>query len=106
MINFKWFLKQRRPDKFSVAIQIPDTILDAILNTIGILNICNPDLFSPFKSKTCPFFRDVMQGQDSPSFKIYYLSLGLSLFQRKTLQVEKTVIVELVESQPRVLAES
>ena len=41
-----------------------------------------------------------IQGQDSPSLKLYYLSLWLSLFQWKTLQVEKTVIVELGESMP------
>ena len=40
------------------------------------------------------------QGQDSPSLKLYYLSLWLSLFQWKTLLVEKTVIVELGESWP------
>ena len=40
------------------------------------------------------------QGQDSPSLKLYYLSLWLSLFQWKTLLVEKTVIVELGESRP------
>ena len=39
-------------------------------------------------------------GQDSPSLKLYYLSLWLSLFQWKTLLVEKTVVVELGESQP------
>ena len=39
-------------------------------------------------------------GQDSPSLKLCYLSLWLSLFQWKTLLVKKTVIVELGESWP------
>ena len=40
-------------------------------------------------------------GQDSPSLKLYYLSFWLSFFQWKTLLVEKTVIIEHGESQPR-----
>ena len=43
-------------------------------------------------------------GQDSPSLKLYYLSLWLSLFQWKTLILEKNVMVELGESQPCILA--
>ena len=41
-------------------------------------------------------------GQDSPRLYLYYLSLWLALYQSKTLLVEKTVIVELGESWPRV----
>ena len=41
------------------------------------------------------------QGQDSPRSNHYYLSLWLAIFQSKTLLVEKTVIVEHGESQPR-----
>ena len=44
-----------------------------------------------------------VQGWDSPTLKLYYLSLWQSLFQWKTLLVEKTVIVELGESWPRAL---
>ena len=38
--------------------------------------------------------------QDSPMLKLCYLSLWLALFRWKTLLVEKTVIVEIGESQP------
>ena len=41
---------------------------------------------------------NIRQGQDSPSLKLYYVSLWLSLFQWKTLLVEKTEIVELDEN--------
>ena len=43
------------------------------------------------------------QGWDSPTLKLYYLRLQLSLFQWKTMLVDKTVIVELGESQPSIL---
>ena len=43
----------------------------------------------------------VFQGRDSPTLKLYYLSLLLALSQIKTLLEEKTVIVELGESWPR-----
>ena len=42
----------------------------------------------------------IVLGRNSPSLKLYYLRLLLWLFQWKTLLVEKTVIVELGESQP------
>ena len=48
------------------------------------------------------FFADVhKQGQDSPTSKLYSLSLWLGLSQWKTMLVEKTVIVELGESRSR-----
>ena len=37
---------------------------------------------------------------DSPTFKLYYLSPWLGVFQWKTMLVEKTVRVELGESRP------
>ena len=40
-------------------------------------------------------------GWDSPTLKLCYLCLWLALFQLKTLLEEKSVIVELGESQPR-----
>ena len=40
-------------------------------------------------------------GWDSPLLKLYYLSLWLAIFQWKSQLEEKTVIVELGESQPR-----
>ena len=42
-----------------------------------------------------------IQGWDSPTLKLYYLSLQQALFQWKTTLVEKTVKVELSESWPR-----
>ena len=42
-----------------------------------------------------------IQGWDSPTLKLCYLSFLLLTFQWKTLLQEKTVIVELGESQPR-----
>ena len=51
--------------------------------------------------------KSVVQGQDSPTLKLcYYLSPWLGVFQWKTLLVEKTVIVEVGESQPRFLPET
>ena len=57
-----------------------------ILNVVGIRRVYNGD-----------------QGWDSPTIKLYYLSLKLALLQWKTMLVEKTVIVELGESQPWII---
>ena len=43
----------------------------------------------------------LVQGQDSTTLKLCYLSLLLATFQEKTLLEEKTVMVELGESWPR-----
>ena len=43
---------------------------------------------------------NIMLGQDSPTLKLCYLKFILLTFQCKTLVEEKTVIVELGESQP------
>ena len=43
-------------------------------------------------------------GQDSPTLKLCYLSFQLVTFLLKTLLEEKTVIVELGESQPSVIS--
>ena len=51
--------------------------------------------------KQLPKIYNGNQGWDSPTFKLYYLSLKRAFFQWKTMLVEKTVIVELGESRPR-----
>ena len=43
---------------------------------------------------------DMLLGPDSPTIKLCYLSFQLVAFLLKTLLEEKTVIVELGESQP------
>ena len=45
------------------------------------------------------------QGQDSPRLNLCYLTLRMALFHSKSLLEDKTVIVELGESQPSIVVE-
>ena len=47
------------------------------------------------------YIHTYIQGRDSPTFKICYISFILVTFQRQTLVHEKTVMVKIGESQPR-----
>ena len=54
-------------------------------------------------SKKLNIIVNLVQSQDSPTLKLCYLGFKLVTFLLKTLLKEKTVIVELGESQPRAL---
>ena len=75
----------------------------------GYGKLCRLNSFLKIKVWVCENYKIVKnntknsnsQGQDSPSLKLFYLSLWLSFFQWKNLLEEKNVIVELGKSQPR-----